>query len=83
VMLNITQRDEILHTLLNTNQTKEGRVHELLINSEKPNTPPEFEKNEERFSCLRFSITRTHYPIIEIVLILRQPLRIFCLISWE
>jgi hypothetical protein len=31
---------------------KWGRVHELLIISEKASTTPEFEKNTERFSCL-------------------------------
>ena len=37
-----------------------GRVHELLINSEKASTAPVFEGNVERFLCLWFSITHTH-----------------------
>ena len=40
---------------------KHGRVHELLINSEKASISPVFEENIERFSRLRFSITHTHY----------------------
>ena len=40
-----------------------GRVHELLINSEKASTSPVFEENVERFLCLRFSITHTHDQI--------------------
>ncbi len=39
---------------------KLGRVHELLINSEKASTSPVSEENGERFLCLRFSITHTH-----------------------
>ena len=41
-------------------QKKFGRVHELLINSEKVSTSPVFGENVERFLCLRFSITHTN-----------------------
>ena len=41
-----------------------GRVRELLINSEKASASPIFEENVERFSCIRFSITHGHDPII-------------------
>jgi hypothetical protein len=43
---------------------KIGRVHELLINSEKVSTPPVFEENVWRFLCLWFSITHTHDPYL-------------------
>ena len=38
----------------------DGRVRELLINSEKASASPIFEENVERFSCIRFSITHGH-----------------------
>ena len=41
-----------------------GRVRELLINSEKASASPIFEENVERFSCIRFSITHGHDPIM-------------------
>jgi hypothetical protein len=44
-----------------------GYVRELLIISEKASTTPEFEKNTEKFFCLRFSITpQAHYPIFKL-----------------
>ena len=42
-----------------------GRVHELLINSEKASTSPIFKENVERLFCLRFSITHTHNSQLE------------------
>jgi hypothetical protein len=41
---------------------KSGRVRELLINSKKTNISSVFEEMQERFLCICFSITHTHYP---------------------